>query len=204
MFYIKRIIKELSRKNTNYVTFLVELDSGLGVWKPYIIKDRYKKELLAYEIDKILECNIIPETLECNFDGRCGIVRRYIDGVDGSHGIANVSKVYLQKLAIFDFITFNCDRGLKNIIVSDDSRCYGIDNDVLYIDVFGMSLNLVNLMGQMLELESIYLIERLDKNRKIISERILKYGVSSRFIQWYDRRVQILVNMIDPKSKIWW
>jgi len=203
---IKNIEKELSRKNTNYVTYLVHLtDDTLGVWKPYVVKGRYRTELLVSDINKIIGLDLVPEVSETIFEEKEGIVRKYIEGKKGDCvAYRTIKKSELQKLAILDFIIFNCDRGWGNVIITEQGKIYGIDNDATFMDVFGISLNMAHLIGCDLCDEALDMIKVIDTNKEKISDRMKDYGITPSLFQWYERRVNLLNYVAGHVTKMGW
>ena len=91
--------------------------------------DRYKHELAAYELNKILGLNAIPPTVARSFEGKSGIFQYWI-----SNGI-NRTKMVEDKVAyegscsrrsqmammkIFDVLIYNNDRNTGNILFQMD------------------------------------------------------------------------------------
>jgi hypothetical protein len=101
--------------------------------------ESYKSEIAAYEIDKLLELNMVPPTVEREVDGRVMSAQAWLDGVrtfasakseappDGRAWIFQINR---QKM--FDDLIGNIDENAGNLLIdsawnlilADHSRCF--------------------------------------------------------------------------------
>ncbi len=101
--------------------------------------ESYKSEIAAYELDKLLDLNMVPPTVERDVDGRAMSAQVWLDGVRtfGSmksrtppDGRAWIFQVNRQKM--FDDVIGNIDENAGNLLVDDawnvilvdHSRCF--------------------------------------------------------------------------------
>ena len=157
----KRNIKDISKKYTSMMPYNVEkiislndygIVGGIHDEDSHIIKFRdgttaiYKimnkgeiiGETSTYNISKILNWNIIPETVEGNFGKGNGSCQQMIDGVEPYAGYeGNNTRIYrkhfddLAKIFVLDMFLGNPDRHEANVIIDDTNKCWGIDNEFI-------------------------------------------------------------------------
>jgi hypothetical protein len=102
----------------------------------YDFKDSWKFEVAAYEIDKLLNLNMVPVTVAREYRGTRGSLQYWIDGMLESDRIKKKimppNLVYwmwqIYKVRIFDQLIYNIDRNLGNILVTKDFKCVMIDH----------------------------------------------------------------------------
>lgn len=125
--------------------FLKKLEEeGSGVWKcpsstAAGIFDKWQCEIAAYELDKLLELNMVPPTVERRYRGRKGSFQQYCDLPMSEQKRRNENIPYpsekaeqIEKMIFlaraFDSLIANVDRSLQNIRFTPDWRLILIDH----------------------------------------------------------------------------
>ncbi|MFH1574176.1 MAG: hypothetical protein ABIG68_09340, partial [Acidobacteriota bacterium] len=114
----------------------------LGIYRlekstEYDFKDSWKFEVAAYELDKLLNLNMVPPTVERSYLGRKGSLQYWIEGcmsekdridrkLKAPHPVYWNWQVY--KVRIFDQLVYNIDRNLGNTLITPDWKCVMIDH----------------------------------------------------------------------------
>jgi len=117
---------------------------GSGVWKcpsstAAGIFDKWQCEIAAYELDKLLELNMVPPTVERRFRGRTGSCQQFCDLPMSEQMRRNENIPYppekeeqIEKMIYlaraFDSLIANVDRSLQNIRFTPDWRLILIDH----------------------------------------------------------------------------
>jgi hypothetical protein len=100
-------------------------------------KDSWKFEVAAYEIDKLLNLNMVPVTVAREYRGDWGSLQYWIencilekDRLEKKLKPPNpvLWNWQIYKVRIFDQLIYNIDRNLGNILVTPDFRCVMIDH----------------------------------------------------------------------------
>ena len=100
-------------------------------------RDCYKYNLAAYELDKLLELNMVPPSVERKVAGNSAAVTWWIDdGMVEKDRIKNKieppdqhrwnQQMFLCRL--FDQLIFNTDRNLGNLVITKDWKIWMIDH----------------------------------------------------------------------------
>lgn len=125
--------------------FLKRLEEeGSGVWKCPTstaagIYDKWQCEIAAYALDKLLELNMVPPTVERRYRGRKGSFQQYCDLPMSEQKRRNENIPYppekeeqIEKMIYlaraFDSLIANVDRSLQNIRFTPDWRLILIDH----------------------------------------------------------------------------
>ncbi|UCE21694.1 MAG: hypothetical protein JSV46_05625 [Candidatus Aminicenantes bacterium] len=119
-------------------------EEGSGVWKCPTstaagIYDKWQCEIAAYELDKLLELNMVPPTVERRYRGRKGSFQQYCDLPMSEQKRRNENIPYppekaeqIEKMIFlsraFDSLIANVDRSLQNIRYTPDWRLILIDH----------------------------------------------------------------------------
>jgi hypothetical protein len=113
---------------------------GVGGQWELNFKDTYKFNLAAYLMDRILDLNMIPATVERKVDGRNAAVTWWIDNVlmDEKKRVDKDEKPPLpvravwnrqiQILLVFDQLIANRDRNISNIVITKNWNVWLIDH----------------------------------------------------------------------------
>ncbi|MFC2156370.1 hypothetical protein ACFLT9_00905 [Acidobacteriota bacterium] len=127
-----------------------------GVWKNPKGSDRgyregWEYEIAAYNLDKLMDLNMIPPTVERKFRGRRGSLQIWVSGLTSRLGmkeqnitIPDEETVRCEKMfciaRAFDSLISNIDRTLQNTTFTNDWRMILIDHsrafrfDRFYVD----------------------------------------------------------------------
>jgi hypothetical protein len=114
----------------------------LGVYRleksvEYDFKDSWKFEVAAYEIDKLLNLNMVPPTVERSYANKKGSLQYWVNGcIDEKKRLDNKlqppNPVFwnwqIFKLKVFDELIYNIDRNPGNTLITPDWKCVMIDH----------------------------------------------------------------------------
>jgi hypothetical protein len=132
---IKRIVetyKERDMWNTDLV-FLE--DDTPAIWKHTANPAHealmcFRREELAYRIDKFFGFEMVPETVIVHHEGHVGSLQRFVEG--RQLGKCPVSSRALQRLALLDLVLNTFDRWELNYLITADGDIVAHDNgDIL-------------------------------------------------------------------------
>lgn len=107
-------------------------------------KDSWKFEVAAYEIDKLLNLNMVPPTVERSYRGRKGSLQYWVDGcIDEKERLQKKIQPpnpvlwnwQIFKIRVFDQLVYNIDRNLGNTLITPDWRCVMIDHSRTFKNV---------------------------------------------------------------------
>jgi hypothetical protein len=110
---------------------------NLGKSTEYDFKDSWKFEVAAYELDKLLNLNMVPVTVERAYQGRTGSFQFWVyDCISEEERRIEKREPpsvvlwnwQLYKVWIFDKLIYNIDRNLGNLLVTPEWRCIMIDH----------------------------------------------------------------------------
>ena len=107
--------------------------------------ERYKAEIAAYELDKLLKLDMVPPSVERPIQGNTGAAQQWVEGAmavrtdelpDGPHRAEWENQ--LARVTMFDNLMGNRDRNLGNmirdaewnLILLDHSRAFGPSTDL--------------------------------------------------------------------------
>jgi hypothetical protein len=132
--------------------WIISLDDGktasngffklLDQTRPALIPDSYKYGIAAYELDKLLDLNMVPPVVEREIDGRKGSLQIFIEGAleESKRRIKKIEppepeklKNTLQDLSVFENLTYSpsfCgERELDDILIMDkkDWKVWRVD-----------------------------------------------------------------------------
>jgi hypothetical protein len=194
-------------------TFVMDVDGRKGVFKT--MDNRARKELAAYEFDKMLGFGVVPPVVYREVDvGRGkgkekGSVMHFVEGQIGSKHIAAGGKfkyVDMAKITAFDFIIGNQDRHPGNYVVDKNGKTWAIDNAL----TFWKSDKIVSSTIPMVEDRSIPMevkaaVKRLLSNRPALEKRLASMMSNPSFAKKTFDRAAELVNMkYFPKERFEW
>ena len=101
--------------------------------------ESYKSEIAAYELDKLLELNMVPPAVERNIDGQTGAAIMWIDGtrsVKENGGQMPAGPEWSKpsrRLAMFDNLIGNPDRNAGNILLGGPGEVVLIDHSRAFV-----------------------------------------------------------------------
>lgn len=101
--------------------------------------ESYKSEIAAYELDKLLNLNMIPITIERKVNGLSGAAILWLDGVRSWEQILPLPKpafwpMRLVAMKMFDCLVGNTDRNKGNMLVDEAWNLYLIDHSRAFVN----------------------------------------------------------------------
>ena len=149
-----RTAKIVSKRRTGGrgENWVISLDDGkaarhgffklLNQNRPTLITDSYKYGIAAYELDKLLDLNLVPPVVEREIESRKGSLQIFIEGAleESNRRIRNIEppnpekfKNTLEDLSVFENLTYSpsfCgERELNDILIMDkkDWKIWRVD-----------------------------------------------------------------------------
>jgi len=102
------------------------------------LADRYRFEIAAYRVDRLLGLGLVPVTIERRIDGRTGSLQFWVEGLVNQIQILeeNMSmdgwcpiEPQMELLKVFDALIYNQDRTQQNLtFIRDDWQLVAIDH----------------------------------------------------------------------------
>ena len=173
--------------------------------RPTLIADSYKYGIAAYEMDKLLDLNLIPEVVERKIDGRKGSLQILITGhlLESERRIKNIEppdperfKNTLENLSVFENLTYSpsfCgERELDDILImyKKDWKVWRVD----FSQAFALSPELIP--GCEITCCSKKLYQRLiNLDDKVIKAK-LKHYLNDREISMLLKRKKLIIEKI--------
>jgi hypothetical protein len=95
--------------------------------------ESYKSEIAAYELDKLLDLNMVPVVVERKVDGATGAAVLWLDGVRSWDQILPLPKppdwsLRIVRMKMFDCLIGNSDRNKGNMLIDEAWNLYLIDH----------------------------------------------------------------------------
>jgi Phosphatidylinositol 3- and 4-kinase. len=101
-------------------------------------RDTYKFNIAAYRLDKLLNLNMVPVSVERQVDGKPCAVTWWVDDVKMSEEDRRDKQIkppasqfwvdQLNKVRVFDQLIYNTDRNQGNLLITSDWRLWMIDH----------------------------------------------------------------------------
>jgi len=110
-------------------------------------KDSWMFEVAAYELDKLLNLNMVPVTVERYYDGKRGSLQLWIENAmtERERREKNLEAVNTKdwnqqifKVRLFDHLIYNIDRNLGNLLITPDWKIYMIDHSRCFKNLEGL------------------------------------------------------------------
>jgi len=101
-------------------------------------RDTYRHEVAAYELDKLLGLRLVPPVVERKIGKKKGSLQAWVDRAlprfapalpPADMGRADEE---VHALRLFDYLIFNTDRHLRNVVFGPDWRPAAIDNSIAF------------------------------------------------------------------------
>jgi hypothetical protein len=101
--------------------------------------ESYKSEIAAYELDKVLDLDMVPVVVERRIDGNPGAAILWIEGVRTWTEVQPLTKPtswsrQLARMKLFDDLIGNPDRNKGNLLVDNAWNLYLIDHSRAFLD----------------------------------------------------------------------
>ena len=138
---IDDLTNELPKSGVTKPYLLLLEDNIKAVWKPHkrIKLSNYRAEVLAYELDVLLDFNLVPPTVVRTIDGKLGSLQLFEEGISGVLLRYNTDNVMdydarvlvhhnIKKQSLFDYLINNGDRHRANYLFTVNGRIISIDN----------------------------------------------------------------------------
>jgi hypothetical protein len=110
-------------------------------------RERYKTEIAAYELDKLLKMDMVPPTVERQIQGKAGRAQLWVENTVDATGPGPTDAesrthwdAQLTRMAMFDNLIGNRERNKRNmlrddawnLILLDHSRAFGLGNQLFH------------------------------------------------------------------------
>jgi len=116
------------------VTLELEGESHQAILKKYHREhDSWRREVAAYELDKLIGLGMVPPTVERRLKGRTGGLQLWVEGEmmadwTGEPDDLDSWRMQVSAMWLFDYLTANADRHINNALVAAGPRLVLIDN----------------------------------------------------------------------------
>lgn len=94
--------------------------------------DSWRREVAAYKLDRLLGLGMVPPTVERSYHGHRGGLQLWVEGV--TLEVADIPvdldewRRQVSEMWLFDYLTGNIDRHVRNALMTPDGRLVLIDN----------------------------------------------------------------------------
>jgi hypothetical protein len=100
--------------------------------------ESYKSEIAAYELDKLLELNMVPVAVERRHENDLGAAVMWVEGVRSWESVQPLPKpptwsFQLARMKMFDDLISNSDRNKGNLLVDADWHIFLIDHSRAFV-----------------------------------------------------------------------
>ena len=210
---IRRDITDDLPKTGTTNPHLLELVGGIkAVWKPHqkVKLSNYRAEVLAYELDQILDLKLVPPTVERVINDEHGSLQLFEEAISGPLLIFNKNQKMtkeaiervdheLRKQSFFDYLIQNGDRHKGNFLFTLDGRVISIDNGSSFT---GHGFNMKSFEVRKSDIQSFI---QTDEGKKVLKklrsinndkfkEEIEGYLGKSDTLTFFDR-IEVILNL---------
>jgi hypothetical protein len=171
-------------------------------------KDSWMFEVAAYELDKLLELDMVPVTIERSYNGQRGSLQFWIDNCimesDRLKRKLNPPdpmswKQQIFKVRVFDNLVYNIDRNLGNLLITPEWKCYMIDHSRSFknVDALKSPKDLTYFSRSLIEA-----LQKLDEQTvKASCEKYLTIYEMRTMLRRRDRIVQLYTTLLAEKGE---
>ena len=148
----------------------------------------YKREVIAYEVDKALGFGLVPPTVERTLNGEVGSVQMWIGDIDIGYG--GLDKGRRLKAGVLDYLLFNSDRHKGNYGLDSNGNLILIDNGLILPQGFEdgfRSTFAETLVGEPIPEDVMDAIRRVDWSS--LMNEMRDEGIDVKAIDWFSQRV---------------
>jgi hypothetical protein len=160
-------------------------------------RDSYKYNMAAYELDKLLELNMVPVSVERKVGGQMAAVTWWVDDVVVTELERKKKKMeppdlknwnqQMYVLRVFDQLIYNTDRNLGNVLVTKDWKIWMID----HTRAFRMRKDLENPKNLVqCDRQLLAKLRSLDKN--VLNQKLGRYLTGAEIDGLLSRRDKIV------------
>jgi hypothetical protein len=106
--------------------------------KAAMYRDSWKHEVAAYELDRLLGLRLVPPTVERKLDGKRGSLQAWAERPLARFGRGPLpedpsrAETYLHAQRFLDYLVFNTDRHVRNVLFGPDWRPVAIDHSIAF------------------------------------------------------------------------
>jgi hypothetical protein len=100
-------------------------------------KDSWKFEVAAYQLDRLLDLDMVPVTVERTYARRTGSLQFWVENcmTESDRQHKNMKppdpeawNQQMYKVRIFDNLIYNIDRNLRNLLITQEWKCFMVDH----------------------------------------------------------------------------
>lgn len=101
-------------------------------------RDTWRHEVAAYELDRLLALRLVPPTVERKLGGKRGSLQAWAERPLSRFGQGpppedpGRADTYMHAQRFFDYLIFNTDRHVRNVLFGSDWRPVAIDNSIAF------------------------------------------------------------------------
>jgi hypothetical protein len=101
-------------------------------------RDTWRHEVAAYELDRLLGLRLVPPTVERKLSGKRGSLQAWAERPLSRFGQGpppedpGRAEAYMHAQRFFDYLIFNTDRHVRNVLLGSDWRPVAIDNSIAF------------------------------------------------------------------------
>lgn len=100
----------------------------------------WRREVASYELSAALGWNLIPPTVERDADLGVGSLQLFIQARFEEHYFTFAEdedlRPQLERMCVFDLVSNNTDRKSGHVLLTEDRRCWGIDQGLSFHEEF--------------------------------------------------------------------
>jgi hypothetical protein len=104
-----------------------------------VYRDTWRHEMAAYVLDTRLGFSLVPPTVEREIDGKKGSLQAWVDRSIARFEAAMQPPLNMdhaddavQAMRLLDYLIFNSDRHVRNVVFTSDWRPVAIDNSIAF------------------------------------------------------------------------
>ena len=111
---------------------------GFGTETVGFYRDTYRHEVAAYVLDTLLGFGLVPPVVERKIEGKRGSLQAWVERSLARFAPAtppsDMSRANeeMHAMRLFDYLIFNTDRHVRNVVFTPDWRPVAIDNSISF------------------------------------------------------------------------
>jgi hypothetical protein len=101
-------------------------------------RDTYRHEIAAYVLDKLLDVRLVPPVVERKIGGKKGSLQAWVERAlprfEPAAPPADMRRAdeQMHAMRLFDYLIYNTDRHVRNVVFAPDWRPVAIDNSIAF------------------------------------------------------------------------